>query len=266
MKVKKPPYSAPEPGGRKGIQLDHPLRPERWVFGGIDPAGSETKASGVALMDGAGERILVARVHTDAEIIAFFRPYLQCLRYLGLDGICKLPDGLHPCCVEPQGPPCACQQTAPRPGRTAEWALSSLGIGCFYTTKRAFAKSWIARSLCLFTQLTAAGFTVLEIYPYATKRRLFGRHLPNKATRVGRQMLYTSIQGLGITLEEDHFYNHDELDAVLVAYTAYLHAQGGTIELGEEIDGTVVIPRYTGSIIRQCRNSPIGHAAVKGKG
>ncbi|MBI3326536.1 MAG: DUF429 domain-containing protein [Nitrospinae bacterium] len=222
--------SVPEPTGRL-------------VFGGIDPTGSEAKASGVALLDGAGQRARMARVHTDAEILAFFQPYRRSLRYLGLDGICKLPDGLHPCCVTPQGPPCLCQQTAPRPGRTAEWALSSLGIGCYYTSKRAFAKSWITRSLHLFTLLTAAGFTVLEIYPYASKRRLFGRQLPNKATRVGRQLLSAHIQGLGITLEHGRAYTHDELDAVLVAYTAYLHAQGRTIEVGEDIDGTVVIPR-----------------------
>lgn len=194
-------------------------------------------------MDDVGQLVRVARIHTDAEILAFLQPYARRLRYVGLDGICKLPDGLHLCCVIPQGPPCVCQQTAPRPGRTAEWALSSLGIGCFYTTKRAFAKSWITRSLRLYERLMAAGFTVLEIYPYAAKRRLFGRHLPNKATRAGRHMLYTHIQGLGIKLEHGRLYTHDELDATLVAYTAYLHAQGRTIELGEDIDGTVVIPR-----------------------
>lgn len=213
------------------------------MFGGIDPTGSEAKPSAVALLDDVGQAVCVARRHSDAEILEVLQPYAPRLRYVGLDGICKLPEGLHRCCVDPQGPPCLCQQTAPRPGRTAEWALSSLGIGCFYTTKRAFAKTWITRSLRLSDQLTAAGFSVLEIYPYAVKRRLFGPHLPKKTTRQGRQMLYAAIQGLGITLDPGRSYSHDELDALLVAYTAYLHAQGKTIELGQDIDGSIVLPR-----------------------
>lgn len=218
------------------------------LFGGIDPSGSEKKASGVALLDTERRLVEVKRLKRDDEIVAFFATHADRIRFIGLDGICKLPEGLGRCCFEgkvrrKEESPCACRQVDARLGRTAERALRKLGIQCYMTTRRAFARSWILRSLDMYERLINEGFNLLEIYPYATKVRLFGRNLPRKTTLAGRKALQGALGQCGLGLaSHERTLSHDELDAILSAYTALLHHEGNTEALGEERDGPIIIP------------------------
>ncbi|MDZ7261300.1 MAG: DUF429 domain-containing protein [candidate division KSB1 bacterium] len=211
-------------------------------FGGIDPTGSETRASGCAVMDSHLGVTRLEKIQTDQEIMKFFLPYKDNLYAIGLDGPCKLPQGLFPCCFDQNGRHCNHTQPEGKKGRLCERQLAQMGIGCFFTTKRAFARGWVLRSLNLFEKLTQAGFPVLEIYPYGAKRCLFGKQVPKKSTRTGTKILQELVSSLGIKLESGRSYSHDELDAVIGAYTCYLHWCGKAQELGNETEGKIVLP------------------------
>jgi predicted nuclease with RNAse H fold len=124
-----------------------------------------------------------------------------------------------------------------------EVELAQMGIGCFYTGKRSIIKKLIYRGVKLRTSLTQLGFQVIEVYPYATKVLIFGDSLPPKSKPEGlvylRQHLPKLVPGL-----EDHVggLNHKGCDAVLSAYTAYLHINGKTDSLGMPEEGTIAVP------------------------
>lgn len=214
----------------------------RIYFGGLDPAGSVQRPSGCALIDDALRVVGVARLFTDKEILAFFSGYKENLAYLGLDGPCGLPQGLGLCCFDPEVKDCPCRQTSGEKGRIAEMELARRGIGCFFTTKKAFAKAWVRRSLEFYRMLTDKGFRILEIYPYGAKRRLFSGKMPKKVTRLGREVLQRGLRRLGLRFPGREILSHHELDALLGAYTCYLHSRGLTEEVGEEVEGRIVIP------------------------
>ena len=53
------------------------------LFGGIDPSGSEKKASGVALLDTERRLVEVKRLKRDDEIVAFFATHADRIRFIG---------------------------------------------------------------------------------------------------------------------------------------------------------------------------------------
>ncbi len=187
-------------------------------------------------------------------MLDFFEGYKEDLAYIGLDGPCGIPRGLDLCCFDPRINDCACRESSGQKGRIAERELARRGIGCFFTTKKAFAKAWIRRSLNLFRILKERGFPVLEVYPYGTKRRLFPGGLPKKATLRGRIALQEGLSSLDIELPEGRL-SHNELDALIGAYTCYLYSQGLTEEIGEEEDGKILIP--VPGIRRNLKNEPL---------
>lgn len=214
-------------------------------FGGIDPAGTESKKSGCALITETLQVINLTQINKDSDILSFFLPYRKKLQYIGLDGICKLPAGLNICCFKQRKKVCSCKPMRTEKGRIAERELSRLGIPCFYTTKNSFVKNWVYRSLTLYKKLSEAGFRVLEIYPYGAKKRLFSNlNLSPKSSIRVRKTLQRELGRLGIKYPENQkrIYSDHELDALLGAYTCYLYSRGLAEEIGEETEGKIILP------------------------
>lgn len=132
---------------------------------------------------------------------------------------------------------------SPLKGRSCERELARLGIGCFFTSKRSIIKRMVYRAMALSRQIEAIGGTPLEVYPYATKVRIFGKPIPAKNTRAGLVFLRERVRGLLPSLEApDEDLDHDQCDALLAAYTGYLHWKGQTETLGLSEEGVIVIP------------------------
>lgn len=222
------------------------------LFGGIDPSGSAAKPSACAVMDEKFQIVGLGFKSTDREIAGFFNPYKHKLYALGLDGPCCLPVGLYLCCFQQDGSKCIHEQPDGLKGRACERELAKRGIGCFFTVKKAFARGWIIRSEQLYKMMSQAGYSVLEVYPYASKRILFGRHIPKKSTKAGRRWLQERLARLSITFPEEQLYSHHELDAIVAALTVWLHYRGKTEEVGDDIEGRIVLPsaRATKQLVR----------------
>jgi len=205
-------------------------------FLGIDLTTSPKRGTACAVL-GADlrlqNRVLLGR---DKEIVAFVEAHRPAL--VAIDAPLSLPLGL--CCLE-EG--CSCQPVSPRKGRQCERELSVLGIGCYYTTKRSIIKGMVYRGIRLKADLEKQGHTVIEIYPYASKVRLFGS-LPKKTTVAGRRALQEGLQRLILSVPspQENLLSHDALDAILAAYTGFLYNCGETDALGDPSESLLHIP------------------------
>ena len=101
----------------------------------------------------------------------------------------------------------------------------------------------VYRGIRLKTKLKAMGYEVIEVYPYASKVRLFGKSLPPKSKPAGLTFLKQQVSCLlpRIAPYVDGF-NHDMCDAAMAAYTAFLHSQGKTELCGEPEEGVICLP------------------------
>jgi predicted nuclease with RNAse H fold len=212
------------------------------LFGGIDPSGSENEPTACAVMDDDRKIVDVSMQRTDREIADFFTAYQQDLFAIGVDGPCYFPTGLYSCCFQQDDFSCQHEQPNGVKGRACERELAKQGIGCFFTVKKAFARGWILRSVKLHHNLTQLGYRILEVYPYASKRILFGRHIPKKFTIAGMQWLQDQIANLGIAFSQIQPHTHHEFDAIMAAITVYLHYVGKAVEVGDETEGRIIIP------------------------
>lgn len=215
------------------------------LFGGIDPTASSRRPTFCALINEKFWLVKLKPCRKDAEIVAFFPSPTWAI---GLDAPCTLPLGLGRCCME-DVPQCNCQPQNPWKGRIAERELRSLGIHAYVISRESFAKGWIRRGLRLRDQLLAANHTVLEVFPTATKKRLFPKSSWQlKSRREERQHLQSLLREWieGLPTAEEHLLSHDELDALLAALTVLLHYYHATILVGDQVEGQIVIPRlYT---------------------
>ena len=205
-------------------------------FIGIDLTTSPKRRTACAVLGAAlrlQNRVLLGR---DKEIVAFVEVHRPAL--VAIDAPLSLPLGL--CCLE-EG--CSCQPVSPRKGRQCERELSVLGIGCYYTTKRSIIKGMVYRGIRLKADLERQGHTVIEVYPYASRLRLFGP-LPKKTTVAGRRALQEGLQCLipSVPSPQEDLLSHDTLDALLAAYTGFLYDCGRTEALGDPPEGLLHIP------------------------
>jgi len=157
---------------------------------------------------------------------------------VAIDAPLSLPKGL--CCLEES---CPCQSANEVKGRSCERELARLGIPCYFTTKKSIIKAMVYRGIRLKIELESMGYKVIEVYPYASKVRLFGKNIPKKATLAGLVFLKQHISRLlpDIVPYVDGF-NHDMCDAAMAAYTAFLHSQGETELYGEAGESAVCLP------------------------
>jgi len=208
---------------------------------GLDlTAGS--RPSSLAALDDTAHLLAWGQGLTDTDLLAWIAGYPAAL--IAVDAPLSLPLGL--CCLEPS---CRCRPGGPGAGRSCERALSRLGLGCYYTTKRSIIKALVYRAIALKAALEAAGHTVIEVYPHASRVRLLGR-LPKKTTLAGRRATQRGLQPLvaGLPSPDEMLLDHDTLDAVLAAYTGWLCGRGQTVPLGDPAEGLLYIPAQQASL------------------
>ncbi len=200
---------------------------------GIDLTGTEARASAWAALDGAARLAGMGAARRNDEIIAL----AQRLRpeSIAIDAPLFLPSGMSSLENPVAGLPT---------GRACERALKKQGIGCFYTTPRSIIKGMVYRGIRLRRELDERGFVVLEVFPYATKVRLFGPRLPKKTHPAGRAWLQEALSRLLPSLAGQPALSHDQLDALVCAYTALLHGRGQAEGLGDPDEGLLWLPTF----------------------
>jgi predicted nuclease with RNAse H fold len=190
---------------------------------GVDPTSSAARPSGYAVLDGLARLLAVGLVGTDGEILSLalqWRP-----RLVALDAPLSWPP-------DPESR-----------GRRCELLLAHEGIGVFRTTRRTIIRALVERGIGLAAAVRSQGFEVVEVYPYGTKVRLFGRPIPKKTTPEGRAWLRQRLEALVPDLADHRgALTHDELDAVVAAYTALLRDRGLAEEVGDPAEGQICLP------------------------
>ena len=81
---------------------------------------------------------------------------------------------------------------------------------------------------------------VLEVYPHAGFVTLLRGTPPPKSTREGLRLRVLTLRRLG--LQWDDYYDHDSLDALMAAFTAWRFVQGLSTPLGDGRDGSIWLP------------------------
>ena len=205
-------------------------------FLGIDLTLAEAKPSACLGLGGELRLIYSAFLNGNSDIVEVVSKHGFGL--VAIDAPLSLPKGL--CCLEES---CSCQPGAGVKGRSCERELAKLGIPCYFTTKQSIIKAMVYRGIRLRTELESKGCEVIEVYPYASKIRLFGKKIPSKTTPAGLAFLKRHISSLlpGLAPYVDGF-NHDMCDAAIAAYTAFLHSQGRTELRGDHEEGAIYLP------------------------
>ncbi len=218
---------------------------EAFPYVGVDlTAGG--RVSDVAALDLAGQRVAFATALTDVELLAVLAELRAAV--VAVDSPMALPMGY--CCLEES---CACGPVDGAVGRSAERALIKLGIPCFWTTKRTIIKRMIYRAMGLRIRLEAAGYTPLEVFPYAVKRMLLGPRLPRKNRPEGVAYLVAGARSLlpACRWPEPWRPGHDQLDALYCAMTARLFALGATDALGDAAEMPIIVPKALAGAVAQ---------------
>ena len=80
----------------------------------------------------------------------------------------------------------------------------------------------------------------LEVYPHATFVSLLGGTPPPKSSRAGLHVRVATLRAAGVAWDE--YYDHDSLDALAAALTAWRFVQGLATPLGDDRDGFIWLP------------------------
>lgn len=213
------------------------MNPGRELYLGLDLTSSAGRASTVALLDGLLRLIALDFLSDDAQILAEIERYRPAL--VAIDAPLSLPLGLD--CLEEAH---LCRPLSEAKGRLCERQLSKMGIGSYYTTKRSIIKPMIYRAMALKGELERRGFSVIEIYPYATRSLLFPRNRTPKVSREGRRRLQEGLRRLirGLPASRSNLLSHDQLDALLAAYTGFLFVLGRARGIGDPAEGRIYVP------------------------
>jgi len=205
-------------------------------FLGIDLTSAEAKPSACLGLNREPSLMYSGFPGKDKDILEVVNSYQ--FELVAIDAPLSLPEGL--CCLEEN---CSCQTRSGIKGRSCERELAKQGIPCYFTTKKSIIKAMVYRGIKLKAELEAMGYEVIEVYPYASKARLFGKNIPAKTKPAGLAFLK---QHIGLLLPSIAAYvdgfNHDLCDAAIAAYTAFLHYQGKTELCGETEEGAICLP------------------------
>ncbi len=204
---------------------------------GIDLTAGPQRPSACAALDDTGAVAGLVDLRTDEELLALAGP----ARVVAIDAPLGLPAGW--CCLEPVCACGGCESPTEDRRRAAELALRDAGIPCYWTTRRSIIRRMVYRGIALRNALEAQGKAVLEVYPYGAKLRLWGRPLPKKTAPAGLAFLKERLAALWPSLVIDGAFTHDHADALLAAYTGWLHLHGSTDVLGTAAEGQIVLPK-----------------------
>jgi predicted nuclease with RNAse H fold len=209
------------------------------TFFGIDLTSTEVKPSACLGLDSKSQLVYLGFIIDNRDIVTLLNFYSP--QVIAIDAPLSLPSGL--CCLEER---CPCKPKFPRKNRQCDQELRQQGIPCYPTSKKTFIKDLIYRGIELKNSIgrdvKEAG-QVIEVYPFASKVRLFGKTMPRKTTKQGttfvRDKLRDILPGLEPYLD---MFNHNLCDAAVAAYTALLHHQNRADALGDNAEGLVFIP------------------------
>ncbi|NDJ52418.1 MAG: DUF429 domain-containing protein [Chloroflexi bacterium] len=142
--------------------------------------------------------------------------------------------------------------------RICEYELRRRGIGIYNTPlDPAKIKGWMQRGWDLYRALHQGGFVpypsegsmwTVEVFPHACFTTLLGAKPLHKATKGGLEQRQTLLRALGMTIAAvdslEAVLTHDELDALVAAYTAYLlrARPEDACAVGSPDDGQIVLP------------------------
>lgn len=203
---------------------------------GIDLTASPQKPSAYAALYGEGLVMGLGYLRSDAELLASVAKAGSVT--VAIDAPLTLPHGL--CCLDES---CACRPRSPEKGRLCERELARQRISCYFTTKKSIIKEMVYRGVWLRQELQKRGCRVVEVYPYASKIRLFGRPIPRKTTLSGLRFLKERLSALMPSLAPFiPALEHDLCDALVAAYTACLYHQGEAEFLGDKEEGCILVP------------------------
>lgn len=208
-------------------------------FFGIDLTSTDAKPSACLGLDNASRLVYLGFLTSDTDIIALLNFYSP--RVVAINAPLSLPLGL--CCLEET---CPCEPRFPWKNRRCDQELRRQGISCYPTSKKTFVKDLIYRGIELKTRIgreVKRGGQVIEVYPFASKIRLFGKTIPRKTTKQGMRFmsekLWEVLPGLKPYLD---VFGNDLYDAAVAAYTAFLHYQNRVDALRSSEEGLIYIP------------------------
>ncbi len=202
-------------------------------FIGLDLTSSQRKPSACVGLDKELGLIFMGFLSSNVDIIAMVESHSP--GFIAIDAPLTLPQGL--CCLEES---CSCKSEK---GRECERELARLGIPCYFTTKHSIIREMVYRGIRIRNKLESRGYKVIEIYPYATKIRLWGKPIPSKLKPAGLNFLQLHLTELMPCLSPYiNDFNHDLCDAAVAAYTAYLHYLNRTEQVGNPKEGVIFIP------------------------
>jgi predicted nuclease with RNAse H fold len=161
----------------------------------------------------------------------------------------------------PQRPRRARGAAASRP-RACDVELAHRRISIYQVPTRAVAAeadglyTWMEAGWEYFRELGRRGFeppapgtlagslgearAALEVYPHATFVSLLGGTPPPKSSRPGLRVRVAALRAAGVVWDE--YYDHDSLDALAAALTAWRFVQGRATPLGDDRDGFIWLP------------------------
>jgi predicted nuclease with RNAse H fold len=199
------------------------------TFFGVDLTSAEAKPSACLELDSRSQLVHFGFLTKNRDMTALLGLYSP--QVIAIDAPLSLPLGL--CCLD-EG--CPCHPKSFRRNRQCDRELRRQGIPRYPTIKKTFIKDLIYRGIELKTSISRevkqAG-KVIEVYPLASKVRLFGTTIPRKTTRQGmgflREKLGDILPALRPYLD---MFDHDLADIAVAAYTALLYHQNGAEALG----------------------------------
>jgi predicted nuclease with RNAse H fold len=209
------------------------------TFFGIDLTSTEAKPSACLGLDSKSQLVYLGFLTENRDIVTLLNFYLP--QVIAIDAPLSLPSGL--CCLE-EG--CHCKPKFPRKNRQCDQELRQQGIPCYPTSKKTFIKDLIYRGIELKNGIgrkAKQDCQVIEVYPFASKIRLFGKVIPRKTTKQGMTFVRDKLRYIlpGIEPHLD-MLNHDLCDAAVAAYTALLYHQNRVDALGNSREGIIFIP------------------------
>jgi len=191
---------------------------------GVDLAGSPARRTGFCIL-GPGLRTRTQVLGGDAEIV---REAVACRpAIVGIDAPLALPRGRRS--LEARGPPHL---------RACDRELLALGIP-FLPLTLGPMRLLTARGMALAAELRARGLAVIEAYPGGAQDLL---GLPRKGA--GERRLQRALLRFGFSGDiATRRLTHDELDAVMCAFTGREHLAGRSLVLGTSEEAELVLPR-----------------------
>ncbi len=191
---------------------------------GIDLAGSPARRTGFCAL-GPGLATATWVLGADDAILSAVRAEDPPL--VAIDAPLSLPAGRRSLDVP-----------SPPHFRACDLALRALGIPFFPVTLGPM-RSLTRRGIDLAARLRRDGFSVIEAYPGGAQDVL---GLPRKGA--GRERLRRALVRRGFTgAVADPAISHDELDAIVCAFTAREQRAGRGWSLGDPAEGLLVLPR-----------------------